>query len=123
MNRLNLDVPKTVANLTREEYNDLVLWFFERSTRQLNLMGDLFDSTLTPEVAKEKRDEIATITKLVADRFKEEVGTDLAAMFNIASDLLKYKMANPEMSRLTPQQALILSKTGAAQELLRGLCP
>lgn len=123
MNRLNLDVPKTVANLTREEYNDLVFWFFECSNRQLELMADLFDSGLHPDVAKDKRDEIAAITVLVANRFKTELESNIPAMIDVAADLLRYKIANPTCSKLTPQQALILSKTGAAQELLRGLCP
>lgn len=120
MNRLDLPVPKVISHMTREEYNDLVLWFAECAERQINLMADLFDSKLTEAEALDKRQEIFGITKLVTERMSTELNRDVAALAAVTMDTVKYKLAFPN-TRITPMQARILASTGAYQELLKGL--
>lgn len=118
MNRLDLPVPKEISHMTREEYNELVFWLYQCSQRQIELMADLFHP-MPEDEARAKRQEIYDLTRLVTQRTKEAFNGDLKQTIFAMMDILHYKAIVP--GKLTAEQARILERTGAAQELLRGL--
>lgn len=117
-NRLDLDVPKTISHLTREEYNELVGWLYDATARQIDLMCQM----LTPQPedkALEIRTEIAGVTKLVANTIRERLANQpTVALLSLMVDLSKYKQAFP--SKMTAAQARVLSASGMMNEMLRG---